>query len=113
MVRVGSKHGIVVLESEQIDFKITPDREVWVRHGKPIVAKNGEVRYEKPQNFRTMGRKIEKGLSTEEKQIFLVKLRNRILLNSDQTAKSEQSQDSEHEDDDEQHEQEDDVDGKE
>lgn len=77
-MRIGVRDGAVILESEQVDLKITPDREVWVRRGTPVVY-GSVIRWEKAQNYNSIGRKIERGFSREEKQIFLMKLRMAVL----------------------------------
>ena len=78
---VGVKDGCVVLESNEVDLKIGPDREVYSRIGKYIKPqREGEKpQYEKSMNYKTLGRRVPRGLSAEEKQIFLIKLRTRIV----------------------------------
>lgn len=94
-MRVGVKDGAVILESEQVDLKITPDREVWVRKGHPVVYGN-MIRWEKNINYKSIGRKLDRGHTREEKQIFLIKLRAAMLQKI--KLPSRNSQEEEHED---------------
>jgi ABC-type taurine transport system substrate-binding protein len=69
-MRILTKDGTVILESDEIDLKITPDREVWVRR-----ADNGK----KKPYFESINRKVDYGLSVDEKQLFLMNVRYRFL----------------------------------
>jgi len=73
-MRVGKKDGIAIIESDQVDIKIMPNREVFVRHGKF----SNDV-WSKPTNYKFTGRKVEKDMTMEDKQLFLVKLRSKVL----------------------------------
>ena len=76
MVRIGRRDGVALVESNEMDLKITPDREVYVRHGK-LVNDN----WTKPTNYKSIGRKVDTDMSIEEKQLFLTKLRSKVLEN--------------------------------
>lgn len=77
-MRVGNKDGAAIVESDQVDLKIMPNREVFVRHGKLV---NG--RWTKPTNYKSTGRTVERDMSMKEKQIFLVMLRSKVLERMD------------------------------
>ena len=72
-------HGVVILESDEIDLKITPDRDVWVRYKVKKKNEDGTASYIKPQNFRGIDRKVERGMTVLDKRIFLMRLRSKVL----------------------------------
>lgn len=80
-MRIITKDGVVILESDEIDLKITADREVWVRR-----ADNGK----KKPYFESINRKVDYGLSIDEKQLFLANVRYRYLEMQNHKAEDEQ-----------------------
>lgn len=70
---LSSKNGEIILESNSVDLKITRDRKVMVRY--PDKDKKEDAR----GNFSYIGKKIEMGYSRQEKEIWLIKLRAKVV----------------------------------
>lgn len=66
-ITIEGDYGEVALVGEVVSVKITPDRRVWVRW---------EAR---SSQYRDTGRKVNKGLSRTDKQLWLFQYRNAIL----------------------------------
>lgn len=68
-----SNHGDIALLSPQVDLKLTPDRTLFVRYPEQYSKET------KRGQYKSTNRKVQKGMTRAQKELWLVRFRQRLL----------------------------------